>query len=178
VLGGIVDIGAELDVIGHRLGQKEDGVQTWHKNEEMKETHVNVATSTPSNMQQCLGESQVGELPTYFGSPTGPQNVSVQHTGKPQGSGLGHPLVVDDDQSSHSSHGKAAGGMHVRSRTSPIAARVQTHPWMRVIPFAQRILGATLPYIWPKICISLIAILMACQIYMGIHLRQRNPKNL
>lgn len=24
VLGGIADIGAELDVIGHRLGQKED----------------------------------------------------------------------------------------------------------------------------------------------------------
>lgn len=106
---------------------------------------MDVATFTLSNRQQCLGESHVGELPADFGSPTGPQNVSVQHTGEPRVSGLGHPIVVDDDQSSHSGHGKAACGMRVRSRNSPIAARVHTHPRMRVIPFAQRILGVQSP---------------------------------
>jgi hypothetical protein len=61
VLGGIADIGAELDVIGHHLGQSEDGKHTWHTHGEMmKATHADVAASTPSNMQRCLGESQVG----------------------------------------------------------------------------------------------------------------------
>lgn len=147
VLGGVADIGAELVVIADRLCLKEDGVQTSPKNKEMKDTNVDVATSTPSNWQHCGGESHEGELPADFGSPTGPQHVSTQHTGTPLGSGLQHPIVVDTDQSSHSAHGKAAGGEPVKSRDSAIGARVHTQPRMRVKPFAQRILGAASPTI-------------------------------
>jgi hypothetical protein len=56
--------------------------------------------------------------------------------------------VVDDDQSSHSGHGKAtggAGGTRVRSREAPIAARVHANPRMRLLPFAQRVLGLESP---------------------------------
>jgi hypothetical protein len=80
--------------------------------------------------------------------PTGPQNVSVCDTGEPWGSGLGHPIVVDDDQSSHSGHDKATCGacsMRVRSREAPIAARVHANPQMRLLPFAQRVLGLESP---------------------------------
>lgn len=55
VLGGVADIGAELVVIADRLCLKEDGVQTSPKNKEMKDTNVDVATSTPSNWQHCGG---------------------------------------------------------------------------------------------------------------------------
>lgn len=144
VLGGIADIGAELDVIGHRLGQSEDGEHTYHTyGGLMKETHPDVAASTPSNRHRCLGESHVGEPLTDKGSPTSPQNVSVRDTGGARG-GLRHPIVVDDDRSSHSGHGKAAcgaSGLHV----APIAARVHANPRMRLPPFAQRVLGLESP---------------------------------
>jgi hypothetical protein len=82
---------------------------------------------------------RLGEPLTDFGYPTGPQNISVRDIGEPRGSGLRHPIVVDDDQSSHSGHGKAAcgaGGTRVKSCEAPIAARVHTNPRMRLIPFA------------------------------------------
>jgi hypothetical protein len=149
VLGGIADIGAELDVIGHRLGQSEHLEHTGHTHgEKMNATHADVAASTPSNKQRGLGESQVGEPITDFASPTGPQNLVVRDIGEPRGSGLRRNIFVQDEQSSRSGHGKAAGGAggtRGGSREAPIAIRVHTNPRMRIQPFAQRVLGLESP---------------------------------
>ena len=134
VMGGISKVLNELETIGHHVRIK-SGVQP---------AHVLAATSTPSDPnQKSPSQGTVGDGAGEVATPLSEQKRPVQHTSGAQGAELEQPILVDD-LSSHSRDNKATSDGRICTRDSP-AGRVHSQPQMRVVPFADRLLGVASP---------------------------------
>lgn len=94
VVGGISNIMWELDVIG-RYVRKNAAVQRSTNIVHMQATHVDVATSTPFEWQQCNNQTNIGDVVVDVATPSCPQKQSVPHPDEPLRGTAARPIPVD-----------------------------------------------------------------------------------
>ena len=84
----------ELDVIG-RCVRENARVQTSTNIVQVQATHVDVATSTPFEWQQCNNQYNVGDAMVDVATPSCPQRQLVPLPDEPLGTSTTRPILVD-----------------------------------------------------------------------------------
>ena len=115
----------------------------------MGATHVDVGIDTPSGLQPCVSQDNVGDTVVEEAPPSCPQPHPCPQPDTPRGSGLVFPIILDGDNgSSHSEETKSTGDGPNNPTPSPasmtpnsVGKRVHSQPRARVVPCARRLLG-------------------------------------
>ena len=132
VVGGISNIMWELDVIS-RYVRKNAAVYTSTNIVHVQATHVDVATSTPFEWQQCNNQSNVGNVVVDVATPLCPQKQSVLHPDEPLHGTAARPIPVDlENMSSRSRDNPTTRNGRKCIADSP-ATRVHSQPRLRVV---------------------------------------------
>ena len=139
VVGGMSNIMDELEVIRRHVCV-DTGVQTMNNEVNVQARRVFVATSTPSNAQQCNSQSNVGDAVVDVATPSSPQKPVGPHPVEPLRPSTSRPFVVDLENMSSRSDDNNATGVGKKIMDSP-AARVHSNPRQRVVPCVRKSLG-------------------------------------
>ena len=147
VEGGMASIRGLLEVMN-----KHSCKYIGHSNKstvDMGALHVDVGMDTPSGLQPCVSQDNVGDTVVEEAPPSCPHPHPSPQPDTPRGSGLGFPILLDGDNgSSQSEEAKSTRDGPTTPAPAPasmtpntVGKRVHSQPRARVVPCARNFLG-------------------------------------
>jgi hypothetical protein len=140
VAGGIANIVEELQGV-HRNATKDGRGQSRSTTVRVEADCVNVGTSNPTEWQQGVSHSQVGDMVDVVKTPICPKAQPHPEPVVTPSTELNRPILVDlDSLSNHNAYNNAAA-QGTNKTSAPNLKRTHCQPRLRAVPCAKQLLA-------------------------------------